>query len=220
MNLKYILFDMDGVILDSKASILDATEYTLARFGRTLDPADASRIIGPPLLKIYTEIFGFPEETAREAMNIYRTRYSEYSYRLAQPFEGVKEMLRELEAHEKKIMLATARYPQVAEFMLNAIGVRDHFCYIGGLNEGAESGSSGLSPKACVIADVLSVNGIFDKERAVMVGDRSDDIEGGKANGLMTIGALYGFGLPGELDGADHLADSPSAISRYIIENF
>jgi len=220
MELKYILFDMDGVILDSKASILDANEYTLARYGRSLDPADASRIVGPPLFKIYTEIFGFSAETAREAMDIYRKRYNDHSYQLAHAFDGVKEMLEELEAHGKKLMLATARQPQVAEFMLNTIGVRDHFCYIGGLQDGSEAGAGGLSAKAAVIAEVLSENGIFDKECAVMVGDRIDDISGGKANGLMTIGAGYGFGLPGELDSADHVADTPSAISRYIIENF
>jgi len=220
MELKYILFDMDGVILDSKASILDATEYTLAHYGRTLDPAVASRIIGPPLHIIYTEIFGFSEETAREAMNIYRTRYKDYSFRLARPFDGAVEMLEELEAHGKKIMLATARLTKVAEFMLEAIGVRDHFCYIGGLSEGDKTPENGMSPKANVIADVLEKNGIFDRECAVMIGDRIDDIDGGKANGLMTIGAAYGFGLPGELGSADFIADSPSAISRYIIENF
>ena len=220
MQLKYILFDMDGVLLDSRTSILDATEYTLAHYGRTLDPADASRIIGPPLHSIYTEIFGFPEETAIEAMDIYKTRYRTHSYRLARAFDGVPEMLEELEAHGKKIMLATARYPKTAEFMLETIGVREHFCYIGGINENNQPGPEEVSPKASVIADVLSENGIFDKECAVMVGDRKDDIDGGKANGLMTIGVTYGFGLPGELSEADHLADSPSAISRYIIENF
>lgn len=222
MELKYIIFDMDGVILDSKDSILDATEHTLACFGRVLTPEDADRIVGPPLRKIYEEIFGFSPETAAEAIGIYKKRYAEISYRLAKPFDGVVEMLKELTAHGKKLMIATARYSDTAEFMLEHAGVRQFFCYVGSLELHPDGTDGSLKTKADVIRDVLTGNDIFDTECAVMVGDRAEDILGGRENHLMTLGALYGFGSREELlgAGADHLAESPLAVSRYIIENY
>jgi len=211
---------MDGVILDSKASILDATRYTLSRYGKSLSPGDEKRIVGPPLYKIYTEIFGFDPDTASEAIDVYRRRYDESSYRLACTFDGVSEMLEELNAHGKKLMIATARMASTAEFMLKSVGVRDQFCYIGGLDSRGLTGTGPLTSKEDVIRHVLTENDIFDRECAVMVGDREEDILGGRSNGLMTVGALYGFGSEQELSQAGFLAASPSAVSRYLIENF
>jgi len=220
MELKYVLFDMDGVILDSRESILDAMRYTLNEYGKELAPEDEKKIIGPPLYKIYTEIFGFEPDIVVEAMNVYRKRYSDFSYRLARPFEEIPEMLTELAAHEKKLMLATARMAATAEFMLEVNGIREPFCYVGGLDPQGLAGTGSLTSKEDVIRHVLTENDIFDRECAVMIGDREEDILGGKANGLMTVGALYGFGTGNELAAADHLVSSPAEISRYIIENF
>lgn len=45
----------------------------------------------------------------------------------------------------------------------------------------------------------------FDIKKAVMVGDRSSDVEAGKANGLFVIGCNFGFSSDGELRGADEI---------------
>ena len=45
---------------------------------------------------------------------------------------------------------------------------------------------------------------MLEKEpaRAVMIGDRRDDIEGGKRNNIATIGVLWGYGSLEELQNA------------------
>lgn len=222
MELKYVLFDMDGVILDSKDSILDATEYTLAQFGKTLAPEDHKKIIGPPLMRIYREIFDFDPDMAQEAVRIYRERYHTVSCQYDKPFAGVEEMLQELLGHDKKLMIATARFSGGAEEVLENIGLRQYFCYIGGVPLQAEAGGMFSTSKSDVIKCVLTENDIFDRECAIMVGDRRDDIIGAKDNLLKSIGALYGFGTEEELveAEADFLAASPAMISRHIIEDY
>lgn len=42
----------------------------------------------------------------------------------------------------------------------------------------------------------------------VMIGDRVQDIEAGKKNGIRTIGCSYGFSRQGELDDADMIIDN------------
>lgn len=48
--------------------------------------------------------------------------------------------------------------------------------------------------------------------RAIVVGDRADDVEAAYLNGALSIGATYGFGAQGELDRADIRVPEASAI--------
>ena len=68
-----------------------------------------------------------------------------------------------------------------------------------------------------VIAYALQKYKGIDHKKAVMIGDRSHDIMGGKANGMDTIGVLYGFGNREELEeaGADIIVETPEEILRY-----
>jgi phosphoglycolate phosphatase len=54
-----------------------------------------------------------------------------------------------------------------------------------------------------------------------MVGDRKHDIEAAHANGLLAIGALWGFGSRRELvdAGADFLAELPDDVSEIVIHD-
>jgi phosphoglycolate phosphatase-like HAD superfamily hydrolase len=56
---------------------------------------------------------------------------------------------------------------------------------------------------------------------AVVIGDRRDDIEAGRANGARTIGCAYGFGTRGEIAGADAVVDAaseiPAALARLLM---
>ena len=207
---------MDGVLADTEASIIATTKYTLSRYGKTPDPQVFSRIIGPPLFQIYHEIFGFDEETAKEATEIYRKYYAEHAIDLIRPFPGVKEMLERLQAGGKKLMVCTARYENAASLVLGKLGIADYFCLIGGLNG---TGPGARTKKADVIEYIFRELCIPDRDRAVMVGDRQDDVLAAKACGIRSIGALYGFGSRTELEtaGADFLAESPEKIAGLIL---
>lgn len=52
----------------------------------------------------------------------------------------------------------------------------------------------------------------------IMVGDRFHDIEVGTRNGIPTIGCLYGFPTPGELDAATICVEEPSQIPGAVKE--
>ncbi len=45
-------------------------------------------------------------------------------------------------------------------------------------------------------------------EKMAIIGDRKQDMDAGKKNGLYTIGCQYGYAFNGELDGADIYIDS------------
>lgn len=223
MELKYILFDMDGVLIDSRQSITESTLYTLEQFGMVPTEEQLGRIIGPPLFRIYTDIFGLDVQSAAEAVSIYKKYYDEHAIPLVTLFPGVEEMLSELYAHDKKLMIATARFREITEKILEKLDILKYFCFVGSVN--AAPGSTdpdARTNKTEVIRYCLNENGIFTKENAVMIGDRAEDIEGGRANGITVFGAGYGFAPDGELKNAspDRIFSSPVEISRYIIENY
>jgi phosphoglycolate phosphatase len=60
----------------------------------------------------------------------------------------------------------------------------------------------------------LIESGVIRAEAAVMVGDRASDIVAAQINGIRSIGALWGYGEPGELAaaGADVLCETPQAL--------
>ena len=70
--------------------------------------------------------------------------------------------------------------------------------------------------KADVIAYALEKAAV--PGRAVMVGDREHDILGAKANGLASIGVLYGYGSREELEaaGAAYLAETAEEILKFV----
>lgn len=53
-------------------------------------------------------------------------------------------------------------------------------------------------------------------EEMVIIGDRFQDIEAGKKNGIHTIGCSYGFPLEGELDEADLIIKNISELKNYL----
>lgn len=67
-------------------------------------------------------------------------------------------------------------------------------------------------------ANVRAALQALDAGRGVMVGDRSADIEAGRAAGLATVACRFGFGAAAELAGADHaidaLAELPPLLAR------
>ena len=52
----------------------------------------------------------------------------------------------------------------------------------------------------------------------IMIGDRKDDIEGGKHNNIPTVGVLWGYGSKEELSmaGADYLVSNTEEIKDII----
>ena len=73
--------------------------------------------------------------------------------------------------------------------------------------------------KQDVIRYVLEQCEEKERDRIVMVGDRSYDILGGHAERLKVIGVLYGYGDLKELSqaGADALATTPQEVAELVL---
>ncbi len=207
MNKQYLLFDLDGTLTDPKEGITNSVAYALRQYGIIEDPDNLTRFIGPPLHIGMRDFYGFDEEKAFEAVAHYRVYFSDKGIFENAVFDGVPEMLDCLRKAGKTIILATSKPEIYARQILDHFELTPYFNHIcGATMDGSRSA------KSDVITYALETAGIADRSKALMIGDRHHDIEGGIQNGLETVGVLFGYGSRSELEaaGAHHIvADIP-----------
>jgi phosphoglycolate phosphatase len=188
-----VLFDLDGVIVDSRVPFARCVNAALREHGLPERPAeDLHAFIGPPL----HETFGVlgAGERAQACVEAYRRHYRALAADTTPVMPGMREVLSELSAR-LPIALATSKSRALAEPLLAALGLRSCFSAVCGPSLAAMA-----EPKAETIGRALAeLPGV---RHPVMVGDREYDVIGARAHGLPTIGVLWGIGSAEELRAA------------------
>ena len=209
-----VLFDLDGTLTDPGEGITKSVEYALKKFDIiTQDRCELYKFIGPPLKDSFMKYYGFSEEKAEQAIAYYREYFRDIGIFENEVYEGVEDMLRTLHNNGKRLVLATSKPEEFAIRILEHFGLKKYFAVAAGA-----SMDSSRSKKGDVIAYAISLCEDFNKDTAVMIGDREHDIIGAKENGLKSIGVLYGYGDENELKtaGADYIVSSPTDILNLI----
>ena len=189
-----VIFDLDGTLTQSEEGIWNCVRYAAGRLGYPCPEGDTLRkFIGPPLMYSFQTYMGMDEETAREAVRVYRERYTTVGLYENRVFPGVRRMLRTLRRAGWYIGIATGKPQETSERVIAHFGLDRFFDKIVG-----PDGVTNRSDKEWLISQALPEQ--YDE--AWMVGDRRFDVEGGLAVGIHTIGVGYGYGTEEELRGA------------------
>lgn len=203
MKQQFVFFDLDGTLTESGPGIVRSVRYALRQFGID-EPDDAKlrRFIGPPLVYSFSTFYGFSDDDAHKAMAAYRDYYGVHGIFDNGVYAGIPELLASLKAAGKTLCVATGKPEKYMYPILERYGLRGYFSCCGGSDE-AET----RADKAKVIRYVLDSCGALPGD-VIMVGDRHHDIDGAKANGVCSVGVLYGYGSRAELEaaGADYIA--------------
>ncbi len=214
-----ILFDLDGTLTDPGEGITNSVAYALKHYGIEVeDRKSLYPFIGPPLHESFMRYFGMSEETALEAVEVYREYFSVKGLLENRPYDGIEELLRSLRDAGKRLIVATSKPEGFSVRILEHFGLAKYFDLICGALMHPPKGYG----KADVIRDALERCAIKDLDGVVMVGDRLHDVEGAHKIGLPAIGVLYGYGDRPELEnaGADHIAsDIPELSGLLLNEN-
>ncbi len=211
-----IHFDLDGTLTDPAEGITKAVEAALNHYGITVaDRAALHKFIGPPLDESFPEFYGFDAARTAEATEVFRAYFDRQGWRENIPYPGVEDMLRDLRAAGKRLLVATSKPEVFALRIMEHFGLARYFDHICGAPMDNQEGAK----KAAVIRDALRRAGVEDLSTAVMVGDRRHDIDGARQAGLEAVGVLWGYGDLQELEASHpvHIVESFDGLKRVLI---
>ena len=217
---EYVLFDLDGTLIDSADGVIDAFVYSLGKFG--IDPGDREsmkKLVGPVLKESFQQVYHFDSENVEEVLRYYHESYEAEGIYKVPLFEGVDDMLRTLQDAGKILLVVTAKQQEIAESILRYVGIDRYFLAVVG-----PSRSESRTDKAAMIKKALSWLEMHESagspaaQHTVMVGDRFFDIEGAVQDEIDSIGVLYGYGDRQELEeaGSTWFAETPEEVIRII----
>ncbi|OAA86843.1 HAD-IA family hydrolase [Clostridium ljungdahlii] len=205
MKYKYILFDLDGTITESKAGITKSVQYALKKFGIIVESLDLlEKFIGPPLKYSFSEYYGFDENKSLEAVKYYREYFEKKGIMENKVYDHIEDLLKQLKELKLKLIIATSKPTKFSDIILNNFNLASYFDAIVGSNMNGTRCTKGE-----VIKHVVEKYRINPNE-AVMVGDRKYDMIGARQNNMDSIGVTYGYGSLEELknEKPTYIADS------------
>lgn len=185
-----ILFDLDGTLVDTAHDLAYALNLQRERHGLTALPLDVIRPYASHGSKGLLSV-GFdltPEEDSFPAMREeYLALYDQVLTRQPILFEGIAELLAKLEEMSEPWGVVTNKPRRFTQPLMQNIGLLQRAACV-------VSGDDAPRPKpypdtlllACIQADV-------SPETCWYVGDAERDIQAGKAAGMQTVVALYGY---------------------------
>ena len=211
--IKAIFFDLDGTLADSGEGIMRCAQYALDKMGIHIDNYRTLRkFVGPPLEDSFKDFYGMDSSEAQQAIAYYRERFFDKGMYEIYIYPGVEECLQRVSGTGFKLAIATSRTASSARQILDRFSLTRYFDCIGGRDQDYR-----LHTKAEVIADTLRQLHLQSSE-AVMVGDRRFDIEGAHAQGLDSIGILWGYGDREEMTEAKagHIISDMGELTEYL----
>jgi phosphoglycolate phosphatase len=202
-------FDLDGTLTNPKPGIVRCIQYALERLAFPVPHEDdLVWCIGPPLHASFKTFVG-TDELAHRAVELYRERFRDVGLNVNEAYDGIEKTLSAVAGTGRRMFVATSKPKIYADRIVEHFGLGHHFEHVFGSElDGARADKAELLAYALAHARV-------DPARAVMIGDRSHDVMGARANGMKAIGVLYGYGTVAELTeaGAHHLcADHPDVV--------
>jgi phosphoglycolate phosphatase len=206
VNLKLIIFDWDGTLLDSAERITRSMQKAAADVELPIPSAEAVRnIIGLGLPEVFEQLFGRLSASQQEQMRVrYGYYYIEGDDTAADFFPGVREGLVRLRQRGYRLAVATGKSRKGLDRVLAEVGLEGAFDHSRCADE------TRSKPHPLMLEQLLAESG-HRVEEAVMVGDTEYDLAMAVAAGMQAIGVSYGAHHPERL-----LKHAP----QRIIDNF
>lgn len=198
-----LLFDLDGTLIDSLADILASANHLRGVFGLPPLPAETARsYIGDGvfvLIERCLQELGPIDPHRDAAWDTWREHHAEQCTRLVRPYPGVIDWLTRWRDEGRAMAVVTNKAERFTQPILEHLELTQFLPVV-------ISGDTlpRKKPDPAPLREALRRLGVTG-DGGTMVGDSVQDLRAGKAAGLRTAAALFGFRAEQELreEGAD-----------------
>lgn len=211
-DLRLILFDVDGTLVDSQRSILAAMQEAFAAQDRPTPPrAEVLDIVGLSLERAMAQLA--PDASEAEItllstlykQSYHRNRVARGAAVEAPLYPGARAALDRLAARDTHLLgVATGKSRRGLEAVIDAHGLTRHFL----TRQVADDHPS--KPNPSMILAAMDEMGVTPAQ-TVMIGDTSYDMDMARAAGVGRIAVSWGYHPPHRLQ-ADHVIDNFDAL--------
>ena len=211
---KFVVFDLDGTLLNTIADLGNACNYALTEMGYSPHPLTAyNYMVGNGVRRLMER--AEPDDTPDTIdmlLGKFREYYDEHCTDLTRPYPGIPELLAELQDKGVAVAVTSNKY----QFAVNRI--ISH--YFGDITFAAILGEVPDRPKKpdpSIVFEALNIHPT-PKREVLYVGDSAVDIETARRACVESVGVTWGFRPVSELRSAyaDHIVSDPSEILKYV----
>lgn len=214
---KAVIFDLDGTLSDSIASIKYCADRAIAPFGYGPFPeSEYKYFIGDGAANLIRRALAASGDRESvhfdEAFTLYKKYFARDCMYQVKPYDGIPELLAALKKRKIRIAVLSNKPHDQAVDVVESLFGKGYFDVIRGQKEGAA-----IKPDPVGVFEILDELSLT-AEDILYLGDTATDMKTGKSAGAFTLGALWGFRDRRELEEshADAVIGSPLELLEYI----
>lgn len=190
-NLRVVIFDLDGTLIDSKLDLANAVNATLEHFSyKPLPHEEVFGYIGQGAPMLVRRALGHTQddELVEKALPFFLSYYRAHMLDTTVTYPGVRKGLAALTEAGCTLTVLTNKPERFSRELLKGLGLGDFFRLVYGGNSFEQK-----KPDPVGIETTLRETG-ETKERALMVGDSEIDVLTARNAGIAVCGVNYGLG--------------------------
>lgn len=207
---KYVIFDLDGTLLNTIADLGNACNHALERAGFSTHPLSAyNYMVGNGVRKLLER--AQPDagpDTIDMLFKLFREYYDNHCTDMTKPYAGIPELLMDLRDRDIALAVTSNKYQAAVEKIIGHYFPDIEFAAVLG-----ENGQRPRKPDSSIVFEALNIHHC-PKQEVLYVGDSAVDMETARRACVESCGVTWGFRPVSELQAAyaDHIVSDPSEI--------